>query len=134
MAGTRNIPESEMRITFARSSGAGGQNVNKVSSKVFVHWSIIDSNIFSDEEKNRIRIKLVNRINSDDEIVISAEDERSQLQNRENAIVRLHELVADAVYVPKKRKPSKPSRASVKKNVEKQKKRKDVKKLRKKII
>jgi len=134
MSTEKLIPESELRITFARSSGAGGQNVNKVESKAIVHWSIADSEICSFEEKDRIRTKLANRINSDDELVISAEDERSQLQNRENAIARLRELVRDALYIPKKRKPSKPSRAAMQKNVEKQKQRKEVKKLRKKII
>lgn len=121
------IPENEFKITFARSSGAGGQNVNKTSTKVFVHWPVGQSAVLSEEEKGRVRAKLANRINNEDELVISAEEERSQLQNRQLAIVRLHALVNQAIHVPKKRKPTRPTLSSKIKRIESKKIRSEVK-------
>ncbi len=106
------IPEDELKISFARSSGAGGQNVNKTSTKVFVHWSIGKSLVLSEEEKQRLRSKLAGKINNQDELVVSSEEERSQLQNRVLAIAKLHFLVMQALRVPKKRKATRPTRAS----------------------
>lgn len=106
------IPENELIITFARSSGKGGQNVNKTSTKVTIHWPIGNSVVLSDEQKGRVRTKLVNRINNNDELVITSEEERSQLQNKELAINRLQSLVGSSLQVPKKRKATKPTKAS----------------------
>ncbi len=121
------IPENEFKITFARSSGAGGQNVNKTSTKVFVHWPVGQSSVLSDEEKGRVRLKLANRINNEDELVISAEEERSQLQNRQLAIVRLHALVNQAMHVPKKRKATRPTLGSKIRRIESKKIRSKIK-------
>lgn len=112
------ISNNEIIITFARSSGAGGQNVNKISSKAILHWSVGKSEIFSDDEKDRIRLKLANKLNNEDEIVIMSEEERSQIQNRELAIERLQKLVNQAIFVPKKRKPTKPTKSSKIKRLE----------------
>ena len=106
------IPESEFIITFARSSGAGGQNVNKTSTKVIIHWPVGKSLVLTDEEKGRVREKLANRINNEDELVVMSEEERSQPQNRELAIARLQSLVTQALRVPKKRRPTRPTKAS----------------------
>ncbi|HSR88936.1 MAG TPA: alternative ribosome rescue aminoacyl-tRNA hydrolase ArfB [Candidatus Udaeobacter sp.] len=125
------IPESELNISFARSSGAGGQNVNKVSSKVIIHWPIGKSQVFSGEQKDRIRSKLANRINNEDELVIMSEEERSQLQNRESAIARLQELVAQALHIPKKRRPTRPTKGSKLRRIESKKIRSKIKSERK---
>ncbi|MDO8499555.1 MAG: alternative ribosome rescue aminoacyl-tRNA hydrolase ArfB [bacterium] len=106
------VPVNELQISFARSSGAGGQNVNKTSTKVFVHWSLGRSRVFSGEEKDRIRAKLSNRINNRGELVVSAEAERSQAQNRAIATAHLQALVNQALRVPKKRRPTRPTKAS----------------------
>ena len=99
----------EIKFTFARSSGAGGQNVNKTSTKVILHWHVDNSKIFNYAEKNRIRIKLDNYLNSLGEIVILAEKERSQIQNRLQAVARLQTLVKKALIIPKKRRATKPT-------------------------
>ncbi len=113
-----HIPTNELRITFARSSGAGGQNVNKTATKAIVHWSIGRSRILTATDKVRLRIKLSNRINSNDELFILAETERSQSQNIAEAILRLQTLVTAALRIPKKRRPTKPTRSSKIKRLE----------------
>ena len=122
-----HIPESELNITFARSSGAGGQNVNKTSTKVIIHWPVGKSAVLTDEEKARVREKLANRINNEDELVLMSEEERSQSQNRELAVARLQELVAQALHVPKKRRPTRPTKGSKLRRIESKKQRSQVK-------
>lgn len=106
------VPESEFTIEFSRSSGPGGQNVNKVSSKAQLRWRVRDSLVLSDEEKQRVREVLKNRLTNDDEILVVAEDERSQTQNRERVIGRFQELIDQALTIPKKRRPTRPTRSS----------------------
>ena len=106
------IPESEITIDYARSSGPGGQNVNKRDTKAIVRWNIGTSKAFSEAEKDRIRSLALNRLTTEDDIVLSADDQRSQAQNRESALVRLQELVQKALIPKKKRRTTKPTRAS----------------------
>lgn len=127
------IPINEIRLTFSRSSGAGGQNVNKTSTKTTVHWSVGRSLILTDEEKVRVRAKLAGRINANDEVVVTAEDERSQAQNKLLAIARLQTLVARALSVPKKRKATRPTLASKLRRLESKTKRSQVKAGRREI-
>ncbi len=108
----RRIPPSELLVTFSRSSGAGGQNVNKTSTKATVHWKVGRSRVLSDDEKARIRVKLAYRINLNDEVVVVSEEERTQGRNRVLAIARLEALVVRALHVPKIRRPTKPTKAS----------------------
>jgi len=106
------IPTAEIRVTFSRSSGAGGQNVNKTSTKATVHWPVGRSRVLTAEEKARVRAKLTSRINASDEVVVVSEEERSQPQNRALAVARLQALVARALIVPKKRRATRPTKAS----------------------
>lgn len=121
------IPANEIRVNFARSSGAGGQNVNKTSTKATVRWSISRSHVLTPEEKMRVRTKLANKINNDDEVAVTSEEERSQPQNRILAASRLQILVAKALHVPKYRQPTRPTKASKLKRVESKKMRSRVK-------
>jgi ribosome-associated protein len=127
------IPEDELVVTFARSSGKGGQNVNKTSTKVFVHWFIENSTVLTDDEKNRVRTKLANRINNKDELVISSEEERSQAQNRDLAVARLQVLVDQALHVPKIRRATKPTWSSQMRRVDSKRKRSQIKTQRRSV-
>ncbi len=122
-----HIPTSEIKVSFARSSGAGGQNVNKTSTKAIVHWSVGRTQILNWDEKNRVRLKLANRLNNNDEIVVMSEEERSQPQNRALATAKLQALVAKALRVPKKRQATKPTKASKLRRIESKKIRSRVK-------
>lgn len=107
-----SIPESELRFSFSRSSGAGGQNVNKVETKATVRWNFQDSSTLTREQKNRLAERLRNRLNEKSELVISSQSERSQGQNRETAVRILQELVNNALTVLPERKPTKPTFSS----------------------
>lgn len=112
------VPENEIDISFVRSSGPGGQNVNKTSTKAQLHWHVGRSAVFTDAQKAAIREAAGNRLTLNDEIVLSAESERSQLQNKEEVIGRLQDLVARALLPKKVRRPTKVSRSQRRKRLE----------------
>lgn len=104
------VPENEIELDFVRSSGPGGQNVNKTSSKAQLRWNVGRSRAFTDEQKAAIRQAAGNRLTSEDEIILSAQTERSQSQNRDEVVQRLQDLVAEALTPEKERKATKVSR------------------------
>jgi ribosome-associated protein len=103
---------------YSRSGGPGGQNVNKVNTKVTVHLPLNALMGLSEAEMGRVREILKNRITAGDEIVISASEERSRLTNQERAFARLLTLIAASARVPKHRRPTKPSRAAREKRMQ----------------
>jgi ribosome-associated protein len=103
------IPDNEITINFSSSSGKGGQNVNKVESRVQVSWNVDRSNFFNYEQKQQIKQVLKNKLTNEGNIQVVAEAERSQLQNRMQAVERLNTLVQKALHKAKKRVPTKPT-------------------------
>ena len=93
----------ELSYKTSRSSGSGGQNVNKVETSVTVMWKLEDSAVFTDLEKERIALKLKNRINLDGILQLTVSESRTQLQNKKIAIEKIQELVNKSLIVPKKR-------------------------------
>lgn len=124
------IPDNEITIEFVRSSGPGGQNVNKVNTKAQLRWSIGDSVVFTPVEKERIRQKLKRKITKDDEVIVMSDVERSQEQNRARAIELLQQQVAAALIIPKKRIPTRPTHASKVRRVESKVQRSAAKRMR----
>jgi ribosome-associated protein len=110
--------ETEMVLSATRSSGPGGQNVNKVNTQVELRFSVKNSNLFSDNEKDRIFLKLKNKINSEGELILTSQTARTQLDNKENVIEKFYELIEKALTVQKKRLKSRPTAASRLKRLE----------------
>lgn len=104
--------ENEVVLTASRSSGPGGQNVNKVNSRIELRFSIGNSGSLTVEQKELIRKKLFNRINSDDELILFSESERSQLGNRDKVISNFLLLIESALKPVKKRVKTSPTAAS----------------------
>jgi ribosome-associated protein len=99
-------------FSFARSGGPGGQNVNKVSSKVVARLSLDALKFLGDAPRAQVEFRLANRITTDGEIVLTVQDTRDQARNREIAIQRMAELIARAIVVRKGRVRTRPSRAA----------------------
>jgi ribosome-associated protein len=120
----------ECTYSAVRASGPGGQNVNKVNTKVELRFKITDSMILNDEEKQAILRKLSSRITSSGELVISSQAERSQLKNKKAVTEKFIDLLEKAIQPAKKRIPTAPTFSAIEKRIEEKKKLGKQKKLR----
>jgi len=106
------IPETELSWSFVRSGGPGGQNVNKVASKAVLRWNLAASPSLPEEVKQRLRAQQASRVTVDGELVLTSQRFRDQDRNRQDCLDKLRELILRALFVPKKRKKTRPSKGS----------------------
>lgn len=109
---------SELKFKAVRSSGAGGQNVNKVSSKIVLSFDLGNSKALSIEEIAILEEKLASRLTNEKILILNSDEDRSQLKNKENAIKRLLQLLRQNLVVPKERKVTKVPKAVIKKRIQ----------------
>jgi len=126
------IPSNEIKWRFSRSSGPGGQNVNKIESRVEIIFNLEDSKVLNDHQKAILKINLKNKLVKNS-LFLAVQEHRNQLLNRQLALMKLSSIIKDALNKPfKLRKSTKPTKASQKKRVEVKKKRGELKKSRQK--
>lgn len=122
------IPENELLITFSKSGGPGGQNVNKLNTKVILHWNYLTSLVLDSESKFRFKENFANNINEENFVVIISQEHRTQKANVDSALSKLKTMIAKALIRPKVRKKTKPKRSAVLDRLKTKKKDSDKKK------
>jgi ribosome-associated protein len=124
------IPASELAIAFARSGGPGGQNVNKVSSKVELRWNPTTSSALTADDRTWLVAQLANRLTNDGTLIVTSTATRDQLKNRDDAMSKLTLIVRSALERPKTRRATRPTRASKRRRVDAKRHRAQIKRNR----
>jgi ribosome-associated protein len=125
---------SELTFKAVRSSGAGGQNVNKVSSKVVLSFDLSNSKALSEEEKVLIESKLSSRLTAENILILNCDEDRSQLKNKEIVIKRFLQIIKNVLIVPKIRKATKIPKSVIKKRIKDKKNTSEIKQNRRKPL
>jgi len=125
---------TELHFSASRSSGPGGQNVNKVSTRMELRFDVAGSLLLTDQEKELILEKLAARINSAGELIVVSQSERTQLQNKEKVIEKFYALITRALTPRKQRKPTRPSVASKEARLEEKRQQGEKKERRNRVI
>jgi ribosome-associated protein len=120
----------EVQFEFTRSRGAGGQHVNRTESAAIIRWNLLQTKAFSEEKKARLIAKLQNQLNSEGELLVRSETHRDQDSNRKECLRKLEAILQKALFVPKKRIKTKPTKSSQRKRLESKKIHSEKKKLR----
>ena len=123
--------EKEIKFNTSRSGGPGGQHANKVETSVELRFNIFYSSSLNRQEKRRLFKKLGNKITKEGELIITSENSRSQARNKEEALEKFFTMIEEALKVPKKRKPTRPSKAAKEKRLKEKKKHGEKKSYRK---
>ena len=128
------VPPAEMEFSYARSSGPGGQNVNKTESKVVLRWNLFAATWVPDAVKARFADSFGNRITTDGDIVIHSDESRERLKNERACIEKLTAMIQSVWRAPKKRVATKPTKSSQRRRMDNKRQRSDVKKGRQRIV
>jgi ribosome-associated protein len=122
-----SIPDEEFDWSYARSSGPGGQNVNKVASKALLRWDVSASPSLPTDVKARLRIQQANRITIEGVLILTSQQHRDQERNRQDCLDKLRAMLLQAAAIPKKRRPTRPSRGSKERRIQAKKRRATIK-------
>ena len=125
-----SIPLRELKFTFARSAGPGGQNVNKVNTKATLHWSLRTTGCLPEAVLERLKRKFPRRINNEEQFFVTSQRFRDQGRNVADCLEKLRQMVAAAAVAPKRRKATRPSRASIERRLQQKKAKSRKKQLR----
>lgn len=126
------IPETELEITASRSSGPGGQHVNKSSTRITVRWNVNKTEVLTEEQKQRVLMNLHSQLTTEGDLIVHSSAGRSQEQNKRKALEHLVKLIKKALYVPKKRIPTQISESKKEARLVKKSHKAKIKKLRSK--
>lgn len=127
------LPQEELRFRASRSSGPGGQHVNRASTRVEVLWNVKESRSLSEKTRRLILERLAHRIDGSGILRVVSSSRRSQHRNRQAAVRRMEELVSRALVVPKPRKPTRPPESAERSRLEVKRRRAEIKRSRSKV-
>jgi len=126
------IPEDEIQVSYSRSGGPGGQNVNKLETRVTLRYSVRESRALDEDQRARLLARLSSRLTSEGELLVHASRQRVQGRNEKEGRERLAGILRDALALPKKRRATRPTRGSKKRRLAQKQRRSETKRLRRK--